>query len=103
MNSTIELVNFKLKSDQDESKLNDLAPLMNEFLKTQPGFYYRTLIKDTDGTFMDIVHWESEEKAKAASDKLMQQPWASELMAITDESSMNFRHIPAIAEIGYDG
>lgn len=102
MNSTIELVSFNVTSEQGAETLLRLAPTMNEFLKQQPGFYYRTLLKDTNGEFLEIVHWESEEKAKAASDKMMQQPWAGDLMSLVEEGSLNMRYAPALTEIGAD-
>ena len=102
MQSTIELVSFKLKSDVDESQLADVQPAVNEWIKTQPGFYYRSLTKDTDGQYLDIVYWESEERAKAAAEHMMIQPWANDFMSLIDESSINMRHIKSISEIGYD-
>lgn len=100
--STLELVSFKLKPEADDSQLADLQPEVNSFIKQQPGFYYRSLAKDTDGQYLDIVYWESEEKAKAASEKFMEQAWAEKMMSLIDESSINMRHIQNISEIGYD-
>jgi len=102
MQSTIELVSFKLKPNVDETQLADLQPAVNEFIKQQPGFHYRSLIKDTDGQFLDIVYWESEEKAKAAGKNFMEQSWAQQMMSLIDENSINMRHIQSISEIGYE-
>lgn len=102
MQSTIELVSFKLKSDADETQLADLQPAMNEFIKQQPGFHYRSLVKDTDGQYLDIVYWDSEEKAKAAGSKFMEQTWAQQMMSLVDESSIKMRHVKSISEIGYE-
>lgn len=100
MQSTIELVSFTLKTEADESQLNDLQPEINTFVKQQPGFHYRSLVKDTDGKYLDIVFWESEELAKAAAFKLMAQPWARTMMSIIDETSIKMRHVQSLSEIG---
>ncbi|MFL0809841.1 MAG: hypothetical protein K6L76_05450 [Agarilytica sp.] len=102
MQSTLELVSFALKPNADETQLADLQPAVNTFVKQQPGFYYRSLIKDSDGQYLDIVYWESEEKAKAAAEKFMAQPWAEQMMSLVDESSIKMRHVQSISEIGYD-
>ena len=74
----------------------------NQFIKQQPGFYYRSLIKESDEQFLDIVYWESEEKAKAAGEKFMAQPWAEQMMSLIDVTSINMRHVQSMSEIGYD-
>ena len=102
MQSLIELVSFKLINNTDETALNDLQPEMNEWIKQQTGFYYRTLVKDTDGSFLDIIHWASLEDAKKAGELIMQQPFMQQMMALIDKQSVNMRHIASTAEIGYD-
>lgn len=102
MQSTLELVSFTLKPDTDESQLNDLQPELNAFIKQQPGFHYRSLIKDTDGKYLDIVYWESEELAKAAAFKFLAQPWAKKMMSLIEETSIKMRHVQSLSEVGYE-
>ncbi len=102
MNSTIEIVSFKLKTDADENIFKEIQPQLNSWVKRQKGFYYRTLIKEDDGKFTDIVHWASEVAAKAANAKFMQQDFASAMMALIDADSINMRHTQSLSEIGYD-
>ena len=102
MQSTIELVHYKIKAGVDPSQLNDFHPKLNAFVKSQPGFYYRTLVRKEDQSYLDIVHWESEEKAKAAEDKFMQQPWTAEFLSLLDEGSVKMERSPSVSEIGYD-
>ncbi len=102
MQSTIELVSFNLKTDADETQLNDLQPELNAFIRQQPGFHYRSLVKDTDGKYLDIVFWESEEVAKAAAFNFLAQPWAKKMMSIIDETSIKMRHVQSLSEMGYE-
>ncbi len=102
MQSTIELVTFKLKQDANMALFNDIQTQLNQFVKSQPGFFYRTLIEDIDGTYMDIIHWESEEKSKAAEAKFTEQPWAKEMLSLIEQGSVNMRRVLSISEIGYN-
>ena len=102
MNSTIELVSFKLKVDADEKLFKEIQPQLNSWVKRQKGFYYRTLIKEENGQFSDIVHWASEDAAKAANEKFMQQDFASAMMALVDADSVKMRHTQSLSEIGCD-
>lgn len=102
MQSLIELVSFKLVADADEKEFESMQIGMNEWVKQQPGFYYRTLVKDTDGSFIDIVHWASEADAKAAAEKFMQSPDTTKMLSLIDEESVNMRHMPSFSEIGSD-
>ena len=102
MQSTIELVSFKLKADANIALFNDIQQQLNAFVKTQPGFYYRTLVKDIDDTYLDIIHWESEEKSLAAEAKFSEQPWAKDMLSLIEQGSVNMRRVKSLSEIGYN-
>ncbi len=66
----VELAPFSLAEGVDESALLQAsAALQSEFLETQDGFVRRDLLKAADGSWTDIVYWESEAAAKAAMDR----------------------------------
>ncbi|MCM2680192.1 hypothetical protein [Echinimonas agarilytica] len=103
MKSTIELVSFKLTSTANEAEFYALQPALNEWVAAQPGFHYRTLVKDNDHGFLDIVHWASLDAAKTAAEDVMSQHFMAQMMPMIDAESVNMRHILACSEIGGSG
>ncbi len=73
MSDTIELVRFRLqpgKSATDWLKANEK---INEWMKAQPGFCYRSVSETDDGEWWDLVYWASREAALAAGEKFMRE------------------------------
>lgn len=99
MNSTIEIVEFSLNDCSELAAFLDAQKAFDAVLAEVDGFYYRTLIQNSAYTFTDIVHWESEAKAKAALEALMPLPEAQDLMRFVDEASVTMRYTPALSEI----
>ncbi len=69
MSDTIELVRFCLsegKTAPDWLKANEK---INDWIKQQPGFRFRSLSETEDGEWIDMVYWESLEASKAAGEK----------------------------------
>jgi hypothetical protein len=68
---TIEFAPFRAKAGVDESTMLALSNrLEGEFLVRQPGYIRRELLKAEDGTFVDLVWWESPAAAEAAMGKV---------------------------------
>ena len=66
MQGTIELAQVKLADGKTEEDLAAAsAAFQSGFLNEQDGFLSRHLVRRPDGTYLDIVHWESREKADA--------------------------------------
>jgi len=73
MSDAIELVRFRLqpgKTAADWLKANDK---INEWMKAQPGFRYRSVSETDDGEWWDLVYWASMEAALAAGEKFMRE------------------------------
>jgi hypothetical protein len=51
------------KTEQDLRLASDA--FQRDFLNGQGGFLSRDLVRRPDGTYLDIIHWESREKADA--------------------------------------
>lgn len=71
MSDTIELVRFRLlpgKTAADWLKVNEK---INDWMKAQPGFQFRSVSEAEDGEWWDLVYWASMEAALAAGEKFM--------------------------------
>jgi len=62
----IELAQIKLADGKTEQELTSASEVFQaEFLDAQDGFLSRNLVRRSDGTYLDVIHWESQEKADA--------------------------------------
>ncbi|MBS3050880.1 MAG: hypothetical protein J4400_01915 [Candidatus Aenigmarchaeota archaeon] len=63
--TTLEIVQFRLKSETDEKDFISAAEeLQKEFLGKAAGFIDRALARTEDGNWMDVLHWETPEDAQ---------------------------------------
>lgn len=69
MSDTIELVRFRLQQGKTSADWLKANEKINEFMKAQPGFRFRSLSETGDGEWLDLVYWESQEAAEAAGKK----------------------------------
>ncbi len=69
MSDTIELVRFRLKKDKTAADWLKANEKINDWIKLQPGFRFRSLSETDDGEWLDVVYWESLEAAKASGAK----------------------------------
>ena len=74
MSHFVELVTFKAKSGVKAEQVTAAAEQVNLFLKSQPGFVSRHLGVTDDGTWYDILYWESRDHVMAAMDKVESSP-----------------------------
>ena len=96
--TTLELVQFRLVSGKNDADLQATQTSIEDFLNEQQGFIYRSLSAKDDGTYIDIVYWESMEDAKNASDALMQDERGLAMIALCDMDSVSMQHMPVISE-----
>jgi len=88
---TIELVTFRLQRG-DIGGFVDANASINDWLKRQPGFVSRHLAERDDGTWLDIVFWQSHADALAASNKMMEEMAQSEAMTMIDPMGLDMSH-----------
>jgi len=96
--TVIEMVTYKLKQGIDKSALLDTQPKMNDFLKEQSGFLYRSLSEDELGLLHDIVYWQDMASAKQAATAFEQSSACASLMSITDMDNVTMQHMTAMSE-----
>jgi hypothetical protein len=91
MQPTLELVTFRLLRGSSEQFVDANASI-NDWLKRQPGFVSRHLAERADGSFLDIVFWQSHEAALAASAKMMEEMAQDEAMTMIDPMGLEMNH-----------
>jgi hypothetical protein len=96
--TTVEMVSYRLKNGVTETDLNATHDQVNNFLKAQDGFYYRSLSQGKNGLWYDLVFWQNMECAKAAGDAFMKNPAGQNLIALTDMESVNMQHMEVATE-----
>ncbi|HEY5993349.1 MAG TPA: hypothetical protein VIU46_01995 [Gallionellaceae bacterium] len=71
MSDTIELVRFRLNQGKTAADWLKANEKINDWMKAQPGFRFRSVSETADGEWWDLVYWESLEAAHAAGEKFM--------------------------------
>ncbi len=69
MSDMTEVVCFRLRQGRSAAEWLEAAVKINAWLETQPGFRLRSLSETEDGEWIDMLCWESEEAATAASER----------------------------------
>lgn len=91
MSATLELVTFRLARGTGQQFL-DANAAIGDWLKRQPGFVSRHLAERADGSYIDIVFWQSHAAALAASGKMMEEMAQSEAMTMIDPMGLEMSH-----------
>lgn len=69
--TVVEIATIKLAPGRTEAELDTAsAHFQQEFLRHQPGFLRRELVRQDESNFADIVHWRSIEDAEAVATKI---------------------------------
>jgi hypothetical protein len=91
MQQVLELVTFRLAHGSGRQFV-DANAAVSDWLKRQPGFVSRHLAERDDGSFIDIVFWQSHEAALAASAKMMEEMAQDEAMTMIDPMGLEMNH-----------
>lgn len=99
MTETIELVTFRLATGDADSFVAANATV-NDWLKKQPGFISRRLGQKTDGGWIDVLLWSSNDAAKTAGAKAMTELSNCSAMAMIAPEGDMMAHAPVALSIG---
>lgn len=91
MSHTLEMVTFRLAHGSGQQFL-DANAAVNDWVKQQPGFVSRHLAERDDGSYVDIILWQTREAALAASGKFMAELAQSEAMTMIDPMGLEMSH-----------
>lgn len=95
--SVLERVRFKTIPGTNEAAFLKAAEATSTWAKQQPGFMYRTLVKDGDH-WEDLVYWDNEANAKAAGEAFMSAPENAGLGAMIAPDTVVMSHLPQMHE-----
>ncbi|MBI4085339.1 MAG: hypothetical protein HY432_02420 [Candidatus Liptonbacteria bacterium] len=98
-NAIVEIAQFKLVAGVSEKDfLQEAEVVQNNFLEKQRGYGYidRELLKDKDGQWVDILHWNSMEEAHKAAEVMMSDPATQDFMQKIDPSSVKMLHLEVV-------
>lgn len=93
---TVEIVLFKLKADVEEAVFLQAAEAVTPALRTMPGFIDRALLKDENGQWLDLMHWQSREAALKAAEIFPTLECAQPFGAMLDWSSVTMLHLESV-------
>lgn len=93
-NLIVEIAQFKIASGvNEEDFLQEAGAVQKNFLEKQSGYIDRELLKDKDGQWVDILHWNSMEEAQKATEVMMSDPATQGFMQKIDPSSVKMLHL----------
>jgi hypothetical protein len=89
----VEVSQFRLVPGTDEQAFLDAAETTQTgFLDEQEGFVGRDLLRTNDGSWMDIVRFQSAEAAQAAFEGFAGHPGVEAFESMLDRSSVSMTH-----------
>jgi len=93
----VELVRWKAKSAVSDGKMISAVDGILPDLEILPGFISQKLLKDDEGYWVDLYHWETREQGVASNDLMALRPSFQALMELIDPTSVSieFLSLPA--------
>lgn len=91
MAETLEIVTFRLKPGT-EAGFVAANGVMTDWLARQPDFLGRHLGRREDGSWVDVVRWQSMEQARAAAARIMAEIGGSEAVQAIEPASVEMSH-----------
>lgn len=89
-----DLISYKLAEGVTEAHLLRVAQeIIDNWMKKLPGFVSWEINKGKDGTYTDIVVWETEENAKNAEKEMANIPNAMEWFKCYEQGSISSKGI----------
>ena len=88
----VELCTFKLNEGSDTSDFEASNKEVDAWINQQEGFKYRSLSQKEDGSWIDIVYWDSMAAAQKAGESFMSVLGTSKFMALIDQESVCMNH-----------
>jgi hypothetical protein len=95
----MEITTFRLVAGVSASDFVVANADIDAYLRRQPGFRWRRVLEEEDGTIIDLVSWASLRQGEASSRKLMREMAASPVHATIDQGTVVFRLAPVFHEV----
>jgi hypothetical protein len=98
--TVIEWAPFRLLPGTTEQTLLDAADaIQRDFLASQPGLVRRELLRGKDGQWVDLLHWQDDEAARAAMARAAESPVCHRYFALMGaEAGEGVLHLTRVRE-----
>ncbi|MCI5054488.1 MAG: hypothetical protein MRY83_00120 [Flavobacteriales bacterium] len=94
-----DIISYEIAENVTKEHLLRIAEqIVNEWMKNLPGFLSWEIHENVDGTFSDVVNWQSEENAKHAEKEMVNIPNAGEWYACYKPGSITTKKLHQIAK-----
>ncbi len=93
-----DFISYKLANDVSREKLLEVAKkVVDSWMSKQIGFIKWEIHQNEDGSYTDVVSWDSKESAKLAESKMGELPHAAEWISCYKQGSISTEHQNLIA------
>ena len=93
-----DLITYELAENTTEDQLTKIAKqIVNDWMKNQAGFVNWEINKNSDGSYTDIVTWNSKADAKASEKEMVNIPNASAWFGCYKKGSISSKNLTHIA------
>jgi hypothetical protein len=96
----IEQVQFRALDPEADQRMAEAAWVAQAAIEQLPGFVSRQFGRAEDGSWVDLVRWQSLAHAQSAAATAGQHPAIAAFFALIDLSSVQMRHYQAHAPVG---
>lgn len=94
-----DIITYELSENISQDKLIKIAKqIVNDWMKTQEGFISWEIHTNSDGSYSDIVCWESKDAAILAEKEMVNIPNASDWYNCYKEGTISSKSFTTIAE-----
>ncbi len=94
-----DIISYELAENISEDQLVNIAKqIVTDWMKKLPGFIKWEIHSNSDGSFTDIVSWESKEAAKNAEKEMANIPNANEWYGCYKAGTISSKNVTIIAE-----
>ena len=99
MGEALEMTTFRLVSGLTGGEFVKANEDINDYLRRQPGFRWRRITEDDDGTITDIVAWDSAAAAQRSASGIMTEMAGSPVHATIDQATVDFRIVSVLQHV----
>lgn len=94
-----DVISYELAESISQEHLIQVAnQIVNDWMKKLPGFIKWEIHNNADGSYTDLVYWESKEAAQNAEKEMINIPNAREWFACYKEGSISSKKLTLVAD-----
>jgi hypothetical protein len=94
-----DIITYELAEGKTKEQLLEIAKqIVNDWMKSQDGFIKWEIHTSGEGSYTDIVSWQSKEDAKKAEKEMVNIPNASDWYGCYKEGTISSENLTTIAE-----